>query len=127
MIVRVGDRVHSMEFGWGEVKNINPVNEKPYEIDFGGKLVFYTEDGKLEKTSANRTLFFDEIPVPMSALHRPSERCAQGGEYLYVDSTGKVSKTLELGLLVDERRFKMGNYFHSYSEACKSKFYKSFD
>ncbi len=127
MIVRVGDRVYSMEYGWGEVKNIHSwSNEKPYEVDFNGKQVFYTEAGKLETTSANRTLFFDEIPIPVRALNRPLERCTQGGEYLYVDSTGEIRKTLDLGLLADSRRFDIGNYFHSYSEAGNSKFYKAF-
>lgn len=66
----VGDRVFSTSRGWGVVDRISNGEVYPVVVKFDrDQLVTYTGDGK-QFQSALRTLFFEEIPIPESALVR---------------------------------------------------------
>lgn len=72
---KIGDKVYSIGWGWGVVTNIGdgiyPVLVKFSNDSFKveGNTISFTKDGK-QYQSALRTLFFEEIPIPESALVR---------------------------------------------------------
>jgi len=86
---KVGDKVWSVELGWGVVADIVE-DDRSYQI-------FVTFDDKREETFTKngcrhdyyeRTLFFEEILIPESALKRPWE--PEKGEWIAVSYTGSV-------------------------------------
>jgi hypothetical protein len=69
---KVGDKVWDFVYGWGTVTSIIHGDEYPVKIKFPAFLSVQTYgfDGK-STPSANRSLFFAEIPIPKEALERP--------------------------------------------------------
>lgn len=68
---QVGDRVWDTRYGWGEVYYIDSSSLVPVKasfVSFGKKIYLdYTLGGRLG-WKGNRTLFFDELIIPESAL-----------------------------------------------------------
>lgn len=70
---RVGDRVWDFQFGWGRINEI-AVDAYPVGVYFDERpgIEWFSKDGKYEDhESLHRTLFFEEIPIPESAIKRP--------------------------------------------------------
>lgn len=58
----IGDRVYDIEFGWGEVIEIDEFKELPIKVDFkkhGNRCVGYTYDGKLDRVPLTATAYKD--------------------------------------------------------------------
>lgn len=66
-LFEVGDKVWSVVYGWGEVEEIKESRWPVRVLHNNGDLIGYTYDGR-EFKEENRTLFFEEIPIPQSAL-----------------------------------------------------------
>ena len=65
---KVGDRVWDIRFGWGEVHRIDS-DCSPIVVYFDDdREDSYTVNGEFNKNQ-RRTLFFQEIPIPESALY----------------------------------------------------------
>ena len=75
IMFKVGDKVYSVTYGWGEVEDITePNREYPILVVFSGgddSYTTYTSDGR-EYIDLNRDLFFTEISIPQEALVRPA-------------------------------------------------------
>lgn len=73
-LFRVGDKVWSAAFGHGEVVMISHKWDYRVQVLFdkreNSRVEHYTVDGK-HSDCENRTLFFEEIQIPESALVRP--------------------------------------------------------
>lgn len=71
---QVGDKVYSINFGWGTVEEIGIEYSSDYKVIVrfikNGTVRAFTLNGKLFK-DGNRDLFFEEINIPKSALERP--------------------------------------------------------
>lgn len=67
-----GDIVWSLEYGWGIIVSTNYGNTYSLRVSFKNKDVAYTPDGK-RLDYLNRTLFFQEIPIPEDCLKRNGE------------------------------------------------------
>lgn len=67
----VGLQVWDFEKGWGVVSNVDFNTVYPVEVLFdNGITQTYTTEGKSFVGAKNRILFFEEIPIPESALKR---------------------------------------------------------
>lgn len=67
---KVGERVYSVTWGWGVVDRMINNDSYPVLVKFDcNQIISHTVDGKHNKY-ALRTLFFEEIPIPESALVR---------------------------------------------------------
>lgn len=64
---KVGDKVWHREFGWGKVTRFRDVSTYKVIVGFKYTEHTFTPDGRGDLQSP-RTLFFEEIPVPPSAL-----------------------------------------------------------
>lgn len=124
---KVGDKVWSVNNGWGTVTEMRDYNAMcPVVVKYYcSECTNYTKDGKLYK-DINRSLFFEEILIPETALVRPKWRAEQGCNYFFVTSTGRIDGAFGDRDDKENRRFNIGNYFRSIKEAEKSKFYKVF-
>lgn len=125
---KVGDRVWSIGDGWGKVICINNKESSyPVDVRHNERCVSYTKDGKQYEEEDGRVLFFDEIPIPKSALERPRFRARRGGIYYYVDACGNICESDEIGFELDGRQYSSGNYFETVDEAMDSDIYKAFE
>lgn len=86
---RVGDKVYSTVWGWGEVKRINTGVSYPVVAEFGDNKITYTEDGR-QCVGSLRSLFFEEIPIPESALVRKYQY--KKGELVWYKTIGEADK-----------------------------------
>ena len=61
---KVGDRVWSLQLGWGKIIKINDHSSYPVvvEYDSGGSVIF-TLDGRLYKNHITQSLFWDEVVI----------------------------------------------------------------
>lgn len=86
---KIGDRVWSISFGWGEITNINTnIANYPLKVDFvNGAPQTYAIDGRFYKSDQNPTLFWDEIKFEIPK--RPKR---------------KVKKTLQIAIYKTEYR-----------------------
>ena len=122
----VGDRAWSSVYGWGKIGSTE--KGENYQINFlldKGGCITHTEDGRQYKDNL-RTLFFQEIPIPESALVRPRWRAERKGLYYCVNNIGEIEAEYEEGISYDDDLFNAGNYFKSEEEAKSSRFYKVF-
>lgn len=121
-----GDRVWTFSNGWGHVVRVT--NERySVRVQFENEdTVTYTEDGRLYEYDKNTSLFFDEIPIPETALRRPKWRADEDCVYYFVGTFGKVLDTKDMRLSIDYDRWKVSNYFKTREDAMKSKIYKAF-
>lgn len=125
---RKGDKIYSVEFGWGYVTDVRVGSfNYPLEVLFEKRTIYYTLDGRRSTLSdCMGTLFFQEIPIPKEALERPRWRARINHTYYYINSDGNIASDIDNGLYLDDARFKVGNYFKTSEEARQSKFYKVF-
>lgn len=121
----VGDKVWTIDNGWGEVIEMKDGIAYPVSVEFEKSKVSYTKDGR-EFESKNVVLFFEEIPIPESALVRPKWRAEMHEPYYFINSRGDVCRTLDERTTFDCVVYKAGNYFQTRKEAKDSKFYKVF-
>ena len=125
---KVGDTVYCVIFGKGKIidKTYNIYNVYPLKVEFENGIKYtYTQDGKSIATS-NRTLFFEEIPIPESAYIRPRWRAEDPEHYYFMAGTGLVAVQKDFGSFENDKHFETGNYFKTEEEAKESKFYKVF-
>lgn len=66
---RKGDRVWCINYGWGDVVNLDS-KDNTIEVNFKEISTWFTADGRYI-SEPYRILFFEEIPIPKSALERP--------------------------------------------------------
>ncbi|MGL5051572.1 MAG: hypothetical protein ACRC6E_13240 [Fusobacteriaceae bacterium] len=123
---RIGDKVWDIRFGWGVVVEIREHGLNNVGVKFGDFVLFYTQYGFYGAIDFDRSLFFGELVIPVSALIRPGWRGARGDKYYYVTSYGSVIRDVENSYKPDTLLFKTGNYFRTEKEAKESKFYKVF-
>jgi hypothetical protein len=124
---KVGDRVWSLEHGWGKIICIEHGFDCPIIVGINkDTLVSYTIDGKRGKASLNRSLFFEEMIIPESAYIRPKWRAEKREKYYCVTSDGMIDNCFDCRWETDTKRFEFGNYFKTEQEAKESKFYKVF-
>lgn len=122
---RVGDKVWSLSYGWGEVVDIEINDHYPIVVQFGNNEATYTEDGK-QFSAFNVDLFFSEIPIPPSALERPRWRADKYEKYYFVNYFGLVTDSIENNRFLDKKLYELGNYFKTREDAEESDFYKVF-
>jgi len=58
---KIGDKLYSVEDGWGVVEAINTDRDHPLTIQFDGCMKSFTLNGKRYIDSKNPTLFWDKI------------------------------------------------------------------
>ena len=107
----VGDRVYDIEFGWGEVIEIDEFKELPIKVDFkkhGNRCVGYTYDGRLGHKSKLKRLSFSEYTLKGFNQERPPE---------YMECIGKWGKfwnndsdSFQIGKLEDCRYLPVKGY-----------------
>lgn len=124
---KVGQRVWDIRLGWGTVTSVSRAESKryPMEVQFEGAKDVYTLEGG--STHMNRrSLFFEEILIPESALKPKRWRAERSILYCFVASYGDIVWTAEWGHEADGLKYKLGNYFQTEAEARESKFYRVF-
>ena len=131
-IFKVGQRVWDCSRGYGTVNRIidDEDAEYPVVVLFDDKFdnndtMYFTLDGRQYKRY-NRTLFFEEIPIPESALKPKRWRAKKNECYFAVNTWGKIDVACEDNVEVDNQRYKIGNYFRTKEEAEDSIIYKAF-
>ena len=61
---RIGDKVWSVERGWGVIRSLDGGEEYPIKVEFqNGRTPYYTLGGKRLTTQENQTLFWDEVKI----------------------------------------------------------------
>lgn len=130
---KVGQKVWDSLRGWGEVvedksqENSNLVYPIGVKFDRLSFICRYTLKGQMNVNyNSNRTLFFEEIPIPKSALTPKRWRGNLGDSYFYVDSDGEIREAEEDKFKIDGGRHEIGNYFKTREEASESVIYKAF-
>ncbi|MGL5014450.1 MAG: hypothetical protein ACRC6V_09210 [Bacteroidales bacterium] len=123
---KVGDKVWSISYGWGEIVGIDHNSSYMLKVQFDDEYITYTDDGK-QYYGNNRDLFFKEIPIPMEALERPRWRAEKYDSYFVVTRNGGILEISEQGYQIDDEQYECGNYFQTEEEAKESKFYKVFN
>lgn len=122
----VENTVYCVMFGKGVVDNIDEEEYYPVTVTFeNGREESYTSNGEYYANS-NRTLFFEEIPIPESAYVKPKWRAEKGNKYFLINSIGDIYNTIDNYYEVDDLHFEKGNYFQTEEEGKESKFYKVF-
>lgn len=82
----VGDRVYDIEFGWGEVIEIDEFKELPIKVDFkkhGNRCVGYTYDGRLGHKSKLKRLSYEQYSLCGFSQIKRSDW------YAYINKWGK--------------------------------------
>lgn len=107
---------------WGEVDKILKEEESPdvfrVHVRFGDSpfLPRFTIDGKYQ-LHQERTLFFEEIPIPPAALDPKLWRAEADGTYYYISSEMAITITIDEYFERDDFRHKYGNYFKTPEDA----------
>ncbi len=124
---KVGDKVWAINNGWGVVRRIDECQQYPVVVKFVKRdlAITYTLEG-IEALGERRTLFFEEIPIPESALISPRWRAERGESYYSVNCFGEVIPIVDLRWETDGKMWLVGNYFETEEEAKESKIYKAF-
>lgn len=122
---KVGQRVWDINYGWGKITQIRG-GGYPLVVDFEGGNNTYTSEGKACSWSKGRSLFFEEIHIPESALTPPRWKAEAGEKVFIIDSLGCVSEMTAWPGISLEGFFNVGNYFQTAEEARASKIYKAF-
>lgn len=130
---KIGQRVWDCLRGWGEVVEDKSQENSHLAYPIGVKfdrypfICRYTLQGQMNANyNSNRTLFFEEIQTPKSALIPKRWRGNLGDSYFYIDSNGEIREGSEDKIQIDEKRHKIGNYFQTHEEASESIIYKAF-
>ncbi|MGL6063876.1 MAG: hypothetical protein ACRC0S_02190 [Fusobacteriaceae bacterium] len=126
-LFEVGDEVWFSGLGWGIVVEIDDDEISSLGVQFKGlnSLTSFYMDGR-RRSFGPRALFFEEIPIPESALVRKQWRAEKGEGYMFVSSAGHIIRAKELGKSLDNHRHELGNYFKTEYKTINSKFYKVF-
>lgn len=130
-LFKVGQRVWDCLRGWGEIVEDRTQENNDLVYPIGVKfekytyMCRYTVKGQMNP-AYNRTLFFEEIPIPESALKPKRWRANTGGEYYFINSGGSIDSVYEDGFAIDNNRYNCGNYFKTRKEAKESILYKAY-
>ena len=84
---KVGDKVFSCQFGWGEIKGIHETSDYPLDVSFGNDVEHaYTKCGRYFDTDLQPTLSFTEYDLVNGGFsqERPKE-----------DMIGKLVRVLD--------------------------------
>lgn len=117
---KFGDKVYSFKYGWGEVVEISIIAVNfPVVVKFkNDTVVYYTQCGVQAEDIeyGNRTLFFEEIPIPKSALERPRKSAEE-----MLDECDEVMFKKDL----KERKYYLiygitGNVCYKYDIGCRT-------
>ena len=68
---KVGDKVWDFVMGWGKIVSIKKNKSYPIKVKFNNTCDTYTLDGKLDKSSKNPSLFWNEFEIPEEACKKP--------------------------------------------------------
>ena len=72
---KVGDRVWSLQFGWGKISKINDYScysSYPIDVEFdSGGFIMFTLDGRLYKNHVMQSLFWDEVVIEVPTKPLP--------------------------------------------------------
>jgi len=93
---KVGDRVWSVGYGWGEIEDISDVNALALAVRFDvGCYVDFNFDGKLYNNH-NQSLFWDEFEIPEQAFKRPVAPCPfkKGDLIIAFDADDKTTNVI---------------------------------
>lgn len=125
---KIGDVVYCIIHGKGVVESTTDKNgDYPILVMFDeGIRKTYTRNGEYCGWF-NRTLFFEEIPIPDSACVKPKWRAKFQEAYYYITDIGNVQYCRDGYSREDDSRFLCKNYFQTGEDAKKSKFYKVFN
>lgn len=132
---KIGDVVYCMIHGKGVIES---TDENVVSTDESGGdypiVVMFDKVGRKSYTRNgeycgwfNRTLFFEEIPIPESAYIKPRWRARFQEAYYYITDTGHIQYYRDGHSREDDSRFLCKNYFQTGEDAKKSKFYKVFN
>ena len=82
---KVGDKVWSVQEGWGEISQIAPTSAWPVRVEFPNKNSnSYTFDGKEYECHDLPTLFWDEVKIdPPPRPKRKGKRVLEGWVNIY--------------------------------------------
>lgn len=127
-VFKIGQRVWDFSRGYGTVNRIIDDEEEdfPVAVVFNeGNTIYFTIDGRYYK-KCNRTLFFEEIPIPESALIPKRWRADKGKEFYYINARGSIVLADDLYDTFFNKLYESGNYFQYIKEAENSDLYKVF-
>lgn len=127
-LFKVGQDVWSTSWGHGIIRDVNFDLDKWHRVKVkfdDDTIQCYSIDGKYSESQL-RTLFFEEIPIPASALTPKRWRADNGEIYFYVSTTGKIVSCNDVHFGVDDERYEIRNYFKTEEEAENSDLYKLF-
>ena len=127
-IFKVGQRVWSFEEGYGIVTDVRDTKifDYPVIVLFDNDIaIHFTTDGRAH-IRCNRTLFFEEIPIPKSALKPKRWRAYSDKEFYYISSRGIILIGDDRHTTFFDQLYESGNYFQTEEEAKNSDLYKVF-
>ena len=91
---KVGDKVFSCQFGWGEIKGIHETSGYPLDVSFGKGLVHsYTKCGRYFDEDLHPTLSFTEYDLVNGGFSQERPRDTVTEEHI-----GKLVKILDEGV-----------------------------
>lgn len=128
-LFEVGQNVWEIKYGWGTVEALD-FNKDEYsvvQVRFvrNNLVVSYSVNG-IYNAEQNRTLFFEELQIPESALIPPKWRAEYGEIYFFINSVGEVCYVRDNACDIDINRYKIGNYFETEEKAKQSNIYKGY-
>lgn len=118
-VFKVGDRVWDCCYGWGVIKpDFKCSNERfPLYVFFESDYKqHYTLDGRTA-LDCLRTLFFEEIPIPESALKPKRWRAKNRCIFYFISPEQKVIDRTEAYDDHSKALYDTGNYFKTKEEA----------
>lgn len=90
---KVGDRVWSIQQGWGTIVNTTFTELYPILVNFGYKTsMSYTNEGKVRYNDISPSLFWNEFKVPEEAYKKPLPKLEVDTKVLVWDSEGGPKK-----------------------------------
>ena len=88
---KVGDKVFSCQFGWGEIKGIHETSDYPLDVSFGNDVEHaYTKCGRYFDTDLQPTLSFTEYDLVNGGFSQERPRDTVTEEHI-----GKLVRVLE--------------------------------
>ena len=130
--VEVGDKVWSINYGYGKVIEIEGIaSEFPISVEFDSVSNWaksHTSDGKEYRGCKEPSLFFEmpEFYKNKQYPKKPRWRANKDETYYYVTSDGCTNDSYDTRSDTDNRRFKVWNYFKSSEDAQESKIFKAY-
>ncbi|RLA44625.1 MAG: hypothetical protein DRR06_09225 [Gammaproteobacteria bacterium] len=111
-MLKKGQKVYSVDFGWGIVVSTTSIGSYPVHVEFNnnlyGTIETYTKKGE-RYSERNQSLFFEEIVIPESALRPPKEKwIPKEGESIVVRKDNQWIIKIFGGMVGERYRCKSG-------------------